>query len=364
MKILTVLGTRPEIIRLSGIIPMLDQISEHAVVYTGQNFDASLSTQFFHEFGLRSPDEQWEVTGRNISQQMPVIWDHMSRTLDRVKPDRVLVLGDTNSGLTALVAARAGIPVYHMEAGNRCYDDRVPEEINRRVIDHVSHILMPYTYRSMENLVREGIDRHRIVVTGNPICEVLEKNAGGIRSSQILERLKLVPREYFLVTVHRSENVDSPVRLKGIYDALFQILAIFGMPMVISLHPRTRDRLQREGWSLNHPAMTVMEPLGFHDFARLEHDAGLVLTDSGTVQEECAIFRVPSVTLRNVTERPETIECGSNVLAGTECHSIVAAATLALTQANYGWTPPAEYLRPHVSEIVSRVLLGESLWRH
>lgn len=363
MKILTVLGTRPEIIRLSEVIPALDKVSQHTVVYTGQNFDASLSTQFFEGFSLRAPDLQWEIAANHMAQQMPLLWENMSRTLERVKPDRVLLLGDTNSALTALVAARSGIPVYHMEAGNRCYDDTVPEEINRRVIDHVSHILMPYTYRSMENLVREGIERHRIVVTGNPIYEVLEKNALGIRSSPILGRLGVASHEYFLVTVHRSENVDNPERLRGIYDALVSMLDTFGMPMIISLHPRTRDRLEREGLGLQHPSMKVLDPLGFHDFIRLEQDAALVLTDSGTVQEECAIFGVPSITLRTVTERPETIECGSNVLAGTCSQSILDAATLVMGQADFHWTPPREYLLSNVSDIVTRVLLGESLWR-
>lgn len=362
MRILTVLGTRPEIIRLSVIAPLLDQSAEHFMVYTGQNFDPGLSAQFFEEFGLRAPDEHWNMTGTHAAQQLPWIWEHMSRTLDRVQPDRVLVLGDTNSGLAALVAARAGIPVYHMEAGNRCYDDRVPEEINRRVIDHVSHILLPYTHRSMENLVREGIDRHRIVVTGNPIFEVLQKNAAGIQASRVMARLDLVPKEFFLVTVHRSENVDSPVHLREIFEGLTQMLDLFQMPMVLSLHPRTRDRLEKARISLHHPLLKVLDPLGFYDFVRLEQESGLVLTDSGTVQEECAIFGVPSITLRHVTERPETIECGSNVLAGTEPQRILEAATLAMTQPEFKWQPPTEYLVPHVSQIVSRVLLGESLW--
>jgi UDP-N-acetylglucosamine 2-epimerase (non-hydrolysing) len=261
-----------------------------------------------------------------------------------------------------LVAARAGIPVYHMEAGNRCYDDNVPEEVNRRVIDHVSHMLLPYTHRSMENLVHEGIDRRRIVVTGNPIFEVLQKNTAGIQASCIMERLDLVPKEFFVVTVHRSENVDNPVHLGEIFEGLTQMLDLFQMPMVVSLHPRTRDRLDRARMNLHHPLLKVLEPLGFYDFIRLEQEAGLVLTDSGTVQEECAIFGVPSVTLRHVTERPETIECGSNVLAGTKPQRILEAATLAMTQSEFRWQPPPEYLVPHVSQIVSRVLLGESLW--
>ncbi len=362
MKILTVLGTRPEIIRLSVIAPLLDQSAQHTVVYTGQNFDRTLSTQFFEEFGLRAPDEHWNITATRLAQQLSLIWENMSRTLDRVQPDRLLVLGDTNSGLAALVAARSGIPVYHMEAGNRCYDDSVPEEINRRVIDHVSHMLLPYTHRSMENLVREGIDRHRIVVTGNPIFEVLQKNEAGIQASRVVDRLGLVPKEFFLVTAHRSENVDNPVRLGEIFEGLIKMLDLFQMPMVVSLHPRTRDRLNQARMHLRHPLLKMLEPLGFYDFVRLEQEAGLVLTDSGTVQEECAIFGVPSVTLRHVTERPETIECGSNILAGTKPERILEAATLAMTQAEFRWQPPSEYLVPHVSQIVSRVLLGESLW--
>ncbi len=362
MKILTILGTRPEIIRLSRIVPALDRAVPHVMVYTGQNFDPSLSTQFFEEFGLRAPDEHWQINARHVSQQLPLMWENTVRILDRVQPDRVLILGDTNSGLAALVASRVGIPVYHLEAGNRCYDSSVPEEWNRRIIDHVSHILMPYTHRSMENLVKEGIDRHRIVVTGNPIFEVLQSSTPGIQSSQVVQQLNLVPKEFFLVTVHRCENVENPVRLHGIFDALVQLVDTFGMSMVISLHPHTRDRLSKERIDVRHPLIKILEPLGFYDFIRLEQEAGLVLTDSGTVQEECAIFGVPSITLRNVTERPETIECGSNVLAGTESRRILQAATVVMTQASFKWQPPPEYLAPHVSEIVTRVLLGESLW--
>lgn len=361
MKILTVLGTRPEIIRLSCIIKQIDMFAEQILVFTGQNFELSLGRAFFEELQLRVPDESWAIRAVNPHEQIAAMYRQMGETLTKIQPDRVLILGDTNSGLTAVIAARHRIPVYHLEAGNRCFDSTVPEEVNRRVIDHVSQVLMPYTYRSQENLVREGIDRRRIAVVGNPIYEVMQHYRDLIVESAILKTLGVESSQYFLATLHRAETVDDPVRLQRVIAALFRVVDTWQLPLIISLHPRTRHRLEKLGLSLQREGIIVTEPLGFGDFVRLEQDARMVLTDSGTAQEECAILRVPSATLRHVTERPETLECGSNLLAGTEESGIIRSVSLALSPSRATWTPPAEYLVPDVSHIVTGILLGESL---
>jgi UDP-N-acetylglucosamine 2-epimerase (non-hydrolysing) len=244
-----------------------------------------------------------------------------------------------------------------MEAGNRCYDNRVPEEINRRVIDHASTILMPYTGRSKDNLVREGIPRQRIFVTGNPIYEVLAHYGDRIEGSDVLSRLNLVPDHFFLVTLHRAENVDQPGRLESLFRGLDSVAGKHQQPVVVSLHPRTRDKLERFGLGPRSDHVRLMAPMGFFDFVKLERAARCVLTDSGTVQEECAIFRVPNVTLRDVTERPETIEVGSNVLSGADPHAILRSVDLALSS-DRAWTPPPEYVQPDVSTTVAKIVLG------
>ena len=269
----------------------------------------------------------------------------------------MLILGDTNSGLAAIVARRLGIPVYHMEAGNRCYDDRVPEEVNRRVIDHSSSVLLPYTNRSRENLLREGIPGDRIHVIGNPIKQVIDHNAPQIAASTALADLKVSPGKYFLVTLHRAENVDGEARLRRLVDALAGLHERYGHPVITSLHPRTKARIEEFGVKADRKGLRWMEPLGFFDFIRLEQEAFCVLTDSGTVQEETCLFGVPNVTIRDVTERPETVDVGSNVLAGSD-HAAIADAVHLVTSVTRKWTPPAEYLVEHVAETVTRIVLG------
>ncbi|MGD0157983.1 MAG: UDP-N-acetylglucosamine 2-epimerase (non-hydrolyzing) [Terracidiphilus sp.] len=357
MKIATLLGTRPEIIRLSQIIRQLDKSCDHVLVHTGQNYDSKLSEIFFHDLGVRKPDFLLGIQADPFAAQIAEIMARGNAVLEQVRPDRVLVLGDTNTGLLALIAARMGIPVYHMEAGNRCYDDRVPEEINRRVIDHCSTVLMPYTQRSKENLVREGIERHRIFVTGNPIFEVLQTYSDRIEQSDVVQRFGLRKGEFFLATLHRAENVDTVDKLLKFWSALSLIAESYEQPVVLSLHPRTRERLQRFEVADTSSRVVISEPMGLFDFIQLEKNARCVLTDSGTVQEECCIFRVPNVTLRDVTERPETIEIGSNILSGSELQSILAATQLAISSPRT-WNPPPEYLEPNVTQTVIKILLG------
>ncbi len=357
MKIMTIFGTRPEIIRLSLIMRVLDQHCEHVTVHTGQNYDESLSDVFIRDLDVRTPDHHLGIRSKSFGEQIGHVLSKVDQLIADHNPDRVLILGDTNSALSAIVAARRGIPVYHMEAGNRCYDDRVPEEINRRIIDHSSTVLLPYTERSKDNLVREGIERDRIYVTGNPIKEVLDTFEDKIEASVVMTGLSVRPFEFFLATLHRAENVDIPERLVRIFAGLSQVADKFGKPVLVSVHPRTAERLETSGIRPDAAKIRLFKALGFFDFVKLEKNALAVLTDSGTVQEECAIFGVPNVTLRDVTERPETIECGSNILTGSDTVSIVSAVELAIAQPA-AWTAPKEYLATNVSQTVSKILLG------
>jgi UDP-N-acetylglucosamine 2-epimerase (non-hydrolysing) len=357
---MTILGTRPEIIRLSLIIPLLDRYAEHILVDTGQNYDDRLSGLFFRELCVRKPDVTLNVRGFGFGDQLAQISSRIEPVLLHHRPDRVLILGDTNSGLAAIVARRLGIPIYHMEAGNRCYDDRVPEESNRRIIDHVSHILMPYTYRSRENLLREGIEGRRIYVIGNPIYEVMTHFSDQISASNVLSRLQVKERGFFLVTMHRAENVDIEQRLRNLLEAFTSLSKAHRLPVLCSLHPRTRSQMKRLGIIIDEPGMRFLEPLGFFDFLRLEQAAFCVLSDSGTVQEESCILGTPNVTIRDVTERPETIECGSSVLAGCESQLIVSLVGLIVGE-KARWQPPPEYLMPHVGSTVTHIVLGFDL---
>ena len=364
MKVLTIFGTRPEIIRLSLVIRLLDQHSEHITVHTGQNYTESLSDIFLRDLEVRTPNYHLGIKSNSFGEQVGIMLSKTDEILEREKPDKLLLLGDTNSALTAIVAARRGIPVFHMEAGNRCYDNRVPEEVNRRIIDHASTILLPYTERSKENLVREGIERERIFVTGNPINEVIINFNDKIEDSDALERLGVRKYEYFLVTLHRSENVDLPERLERLFNGLKMVTERFNKPMLVSLHPRTASKLGKFGLKPGSDKIRLLEPLGFFDFVKLEKNAQAVLTDSGTVQEECAIFGIPNVTLRDVTERPETIEAGSNILSGAESNLILKAMEIAVSQpAN--WQPPREYTTENVAHTVLKIVLGyTSLRKH
>lgn len=360
MKIMTILGTRPEIIRLSLIIKLLDQYAEHTLVHTGQNYDNRLSELFFSELGIRKPDVYLGIRGEGFADQIGRLLAVSEQLFLQHRPDRLLILGDTNSGLVSIIARRLGIPVYHMEAGNRCYDDRVPEETNRRVIDHSSTVLLPYTNRSRENLLREGIAGERIYVTGNPIKEVMDNYAMNIERSAALADHQLEPRRYFLVTLHRAENVDNEERLHKLITALATLHKTYKLPILCSLHPRTKSKAATFNIKLDKAGLRFVEPLGFFDFVRLEQSAFCLLSDSGTVQEEGCILGVPNVTLRDVTERPETIECGANVLAGCEPDQILQLVELVTSQ-SHAWQPPVEYLAQQVSTTVCRILLSSRL---
>ncbi|MFE4811459.1 non-hydrolyzing UDP-N-acetylglucosamine 2-epimerase [Peribacillus simplex] len=358
MKVMTILGTRPEIIRLSLIIKKLDQYADsHILVHTGQNFTASLSEIFFQQLKVRTPDYVLLNQQQTLGEQLAAIFKKLEVILLTEKPDKILVLGDTNSGLSSILAERMGIPVIHMEAGNRCFDLEVPEEKNRRIIDAVSSFNLPYTPQSKENLLKEGIPSNKIYLSGNPIYEVLNHYNNEIEESLILDKRNLDKEDYFLVTIHRAENVDHEDRLLEIMKGINLVAETYQKRIICSLHPRTKSRIELSPKLEVHPLIEFHEPFGFFDFVKLEKNAFCVLTDSGTVQEECCLFHVPTVTIRKTTERPETIESGSNMLSGINAKQIVNCVKVMVNQQK-DWTFPEGYDHKNVSDKVLKILLG------
>jgi UDP-N-acetylglucosamine 2-epimerase (non-hydrolysing) len=355
IKILTILGTRPEIIRLSRIIPKLDALVDHRVLHTGQNYDPNLNDIFFQELNLRQPDKIIDNKSVTFAEQLANTFIGVETYVNKFNPDRVLILGDTNSGLAALICERLGIPVYHMEAGNRCYDLKVPEEKNRKVIDSISTINLPYTQLSRENLLREGIPNHRIAVTGNPIKEVITYYQEQISKSDALERLNLEPQKYIIATAHRAENVDTESRLKNIFEAFNEISQEY--TIVFSCHPRTKQKLEKFHVELNNDRIKIVEPMGFFDFVCLEQNAFMAISDSGTVQEEMCLFKIPTVTIRDTTERPETVWCGSNIVSGLNKNQIMLNYQQ-MKESTRTWQIPAEYDKDNVSDTVINILLS------
>ena len=352
-KVLTILGTRPEIIRLSCIIPKLDAACDHYVLHTGQNYDNNLSELFFQELELRKPNKIIDSKSQSFGEQLGKIFIGVEQAINEFNPTKVLVLGDTNSGLSAFIVERFNIPVYHMEAGNRCNDLKVPEEKNRKVIDAISTYNLPYTELSRQNLLREGVPNNKIAVTGNPIKEVINKYQNKISQSSILAKLNLQPKDYVIVTAHRAENVDDDIRLKSIFAALQEIAKEY--KVVFSCHPRTRDKIQK--FNINTDNIIVSEPFGFFDFVNLEQNCFMAISDSGTVQEEMCLFKIPTVTIRDTTERPETVWCGSNVISGLDKTNIIACFNR-MKLSNRNWEIPVEYDRDNVSDVVVNMLLS------
>lgn len=356
MKVITILGTRPELIRLCLIIGKLDKVCDQVVVHTGQNYDTNLNDIFIQQLGIRNPDYYLKATG-TFGEQIGTILRKLENIINKEEPDAFLVLGDTNSSLGAIMAKRLGIRVFHMEAGNRCYDESVPEEVNRRIIDHTSDILLPYTERSRANLLAEGITGERIYVTGNPINEVLNHFMPQINASDVINKLGFKKQQYFLATLHRAENVDAEERLGSFVEAFNKISYEYKLPIIWSVHPHTRKRLQENAALKLHNNIKAVDPMGLFEFVNLEKNAFCTLSDSGTVQEECAIFGIPTVTLRDTTERPETIEAGSNFISGCEPESILRGVKV-VTHSGSKWTAPNEYLAENVSDIIVKIILS------
>jgi UDP-N-acetylglucosamine 2-epimerase (non-hydrolysing) len=356
---MTVLGTRPELIRLSLVFDCLLQAGiEHRLVHTGQNYDVRLSDIFFEELDLPEPDRFLGIKTDRVGEQIGEVISRSEAELLAFEPDALVVLGDTNSGLAAVAAARNNVPVFHLEAGNRCFDWLVPEEKNRRLIDHISDWLLPYTPRSREYLLAEGIDPQKVFVSGNPITEILEHHRERWEASPALSDLSLTAHEFVLVTAHRQETVDVPERLEVICRGLELVAAELGLPVVWSVHPRTRARLESRAAGLD-PLIQLHPPFGFADFVKLESTARLVITDSGTVQEECSLLKIPAVTCRNTTERPETVECGSNVLSGVTHPERMLACARGMLASAPEWVSPYEGpLHRGVADKVVKYLVG------
>jgi len=360
MKVITITGTRPELIRLSIIIEKLDELVDHVLVYTNQNYDYNLSVRFFEDLKIRKPDYYFEKEAISFPDFLSNAIMEFEKIIKKEQPDKLLVLGDTNSGLLSIIAERYKIPVYHMEAGNRCYDDRLPEEANRKIIDSVAKYNLPYTENSKQNLLREGYHKNFVFKTGNPIFEVLNKYDDEINKSIMLYEWNLQNihtnfiENYVLVTAHRTENVDDEKSLMGIVGALNEIAE--NVKVVFSLHPRTKNKLEKFNIVLSKNIL-VSPPMGFFDFVSLEKNAMCVISDSGTVQEECCIFGVPALTIRESTERQETMECGSNVLCGTKTEDILEAFYATINREN-NWKVPDDYLIENVSDTVINILIG------
>ena len=354
LKVLTVVGTRPEIIRLAPTIKLLDAYTDHVLVHTGQNYDYELNEVFFADLGLRRPDHFLNADTSSLGSAIGSIITRMEAVLVNERPDAFLVLGDTNSSLSAVIARRMKIPVFHMEAGNRSFDENVPEETNRRLVDHVADYNLVYTEHARRNLLGEGIHPSRILLTGSPMREVIDQSREAIDSSTIRDRLGLARGEYMLVSLHREENVDHQARLRGILAALQDLQAGYACPILVSTHPRTRNRLEAldEG---DKRGLTFHPPFGFNDYVRLQLDAKMTLSDSGTISEESSILGFPAVTLRDFIERPEALDTGAIIATGVERDSITDSVRLALDLWNHDGrpSPPVEYL---VSDCSRRVV--------
>ena len=362
LKVMTIVGTRPELIRLSRVIARLDATVNHVLVHTGQNYDFSLNEVFFQDLGIRKPDH---LLGVDTSSLGHVLGETLIRTEEVLlaeKPDAVLVLGDTNSCIAAVMAKRMRIPVYHMEAGNRCFDENVPEETNRRMVDHVADFNLVYTEHARRNLLAEGLHSRRILLTGSPMREVLDAYRSQILASDVLERLHLEEGGYFLVSAHREENVDSPARLQMLLDCLEAVRARWGLPIYVSTHPRTRKRLEAlPNWS-EPEGIVFHEPFGFHDFNRLQLGAACVLSDSGTIAEESTILGFPAVTLRDSIERPEALDTGGIIMTGLDAHDVVEAVKVAIasepSRNGVSVSTPVDYLIDNTSSRAVNFILS------
>ncbi|AGW40715.1 O-antigen biosynthesis protein [Leifsonia xyli subsp. cynodontis DSM 46306] len=362
-KVLTVVGTRPEIIRLSRIIPKLDERVDHILVHTGQNHDRQLNDVFFEDLGIRQPDHYLNVDTSSLGAVMAETIRKSETIFAEVEPDAVLILGDTNSAIAALVAKRMHIPTYHMEAGNRSFDENVPEETNRRMVDHVADFNLAYTEHARRNLLAEGLHPRRILVTGSPMKEVIDHYLPRIEGSDTLERLGVAPGEFFLVSAHRQENVDSPERLRELLDALAAVRERWGLPVLVSTHPRTRNRLEALPYFQALDGVHFHPPFGFFDYCQLQRSARCVLSDSGTISEESAILDFPAITIRDSMERPEALDAGAIVMSGLKADEVIAAIEEVTEESDIAREVPAEYLVGNSSQRVIRFLLS-TMGRH
>lgn len=363
MKVMTVVGTRPEIIRLSRVIDRLDRTVDHVLVHTGQNYDHALNQVFFDDLGLRKPDHHLGVDTSSLGSVLGGTMAAIERAIADESPDAFLVLGDTNSCIAAVMAKRMRVPVYHMEAGNRCFDENVPEETNRRLVDHVADFNLAYTEHARRNLLAEGMHPRRVIVTGSPMREVLDHYRQQIDASDVMERLGLSPQGYFLVSAHREENVDSPSRLASLLQSLTGVQQQWQLPVIVSTHPRTRKRLEALELTLPGP-IQFLEPFGFHDYNRLQLGAACVLSDSGTIAEESSMLGFPAVTLRDSIERPEALDAGSIIMTGLDPDDVVRGVACAVEDGAIRSSLPQGYEVTDTSNRVVRFIISTANRHH
>lgn len=358
LKVMTIVGTRPEIIRLSRIMPKLDEHCEHTIVHTGQNYDFELNEIFFSELEIREPDYFLGAAGKNAAETIGQIIIEVDRLIEQIEPQAILILGDTNSCLSVIPAKRRKIPIFHMEAGNRCFDERVPEETNRRIVDHTADINLPYSTIAREYLLAEGIPADRIIKTGSPMFEVLNYYQSHIDGSDILNRLNLKKHKFFLVSAHREENIDFASQLLKLVGSLNAISEEYNLPVIVSTHPRTRKRLEEDEVKF-HKNIQLLKPLGFYDYNFLQKNAKAVLSDSGTINEESSIMNFPALNIREAHERPEGMEETAVMMVGLDSERIMQSLQILKTQSSQEkrlLNRVSDYSMPNVSDKIVRII--------
>lgn len=360
LKVMTIVGTRPEIIRLSRIIPLFDKYFDHVLVHTGQNYDYELNQVFFEDLGIRAPDRFLDAAGSNAAETIGKIIIAADAVMDAYAPDAILILGDTNSSLAAISAKRRKIPIFHMEAGNRCFDQRVPEEINRRIVDHIADVNLTYSDIAREYLLREGGAPDRIIKTGSPMAEVIDFYGARIKGSTIVDSLNLRPGNFIVASAHREENVDRREALARLVEVLNAVALRYDEPVIVSTHPRTRKRIEAFGFTFA-PQVRLIKPLGFSDYAKLQTEARAVLSDSGTITEEASILNFPAINLREAHERPEGVEEGAVIMTGLDVERVLQGLNILQSQGRgeeRTLRQVSDYMMPNVSEKVARIILG------
>lgn len=359
LKVMTVLGTRPEIIRLSSVLKKLDKHLNHIIVHTGQNYDYELNEVFFKDLGLRKPDYFLECKAKTLGGQLGNILTKSEEVILKEKPDAFLILGDTNTALSIIMAKRLKIPIFHMEAGNRCFNSNVPEEINRRIVDHTADFNLCYTEHARMNLIREGLPSKNIFVTGSPMTEVLADNKDKIVASKALETLKLKKKKYILASAHREENIDDERRFKLLFESFNAIVEEFDIPLVLSTHPRTQKRFDKAKIKLDK-RIVLHKPFGFHDYVKLQKEAFVVISDSGTISEESAMLNFPAIMTRTNSERPEAIDHGTMILGGVEKDVLINSIKIITTERKSDSEIPELYKNTDCSDRVLKIIMGLS----
>jgi UDP-N-acetylglucosamine 2-epimerase (non-hydrolysing) len=360
LKVMTVLGTRPEIIRLAAVMDTLEKFTDHKLVHTGQNYDFELNQVFFDELGVREPDHFLNIDTSSLGKVLGEILIKVEAVILQEQPDALLVLGDTNSAIALLMAKRMKIPTYHMEAGNRSFDANVPEEINRKMVDHLADYNLVYTENARRHLISEGLGHRFIYVTGSPMLEVLNSKQQEINASNVLAELELVKNQYFIVSVHREENVDNPKSLKQVVECLNALHDQYGFPVVVSTHPRTKNRLEKLNVDLGDRDIRFLKPFGFFDYNKLQQDSFCAISDSGTISEESAMLNFPAVTLRNSIERPEALDAGSIVISGLNRDVLISCVELVTKESELFECreTPVEYQVENTSLRVAKLIMG------